>query len=282
MDTGSVPAEPRAEQTEPNAVWRLLDESHADPYMNMAIEEAVMRAVGEGLVPPTLRLWQNHNAVIVGHFQDTAKEVDLEACTRSGTAVVRRISGGGAVYHDRGNLNYALSIPLDDPHVPEEILASYRYYCGGVITALERLGLHAEYAPINDIVVGGRKVSGTAQARRWRAVLHHGTLLLTLDIETMARVLRVNKAHLESKGVSDVRQRVATLEQLGRPCPLEEAKAALVEGFAQVLGVRFSPEGLREPETSLARQLYEEKYRQREWNLEPPAHEGGKGHLAAV
>jgi len=141
-----------------SGVWRLLDLSDADPYVNMAIEEAVMRAVGAGQAPPTLRLCQNYIAVVIGYFQDAAEEVNLEACRQSGTAVVRRITGGGAVYHDRGNLNYALSIPLHDPRVPANVLASYHLLCQGLIEALAELGLDAEYAPINDIVVGGRKV----------------------------------------------------------------------------------------------------------------------------
>jgi len=257
----------------------LLDLSDADPYVNMAIEEAVMRAVGAGQAPPTLRLWQNHNAVVIGYFQDAAEEVNLEACRQSGTAVVRRITGGGAVYHDRGNLNYALSIPLHDPRVPANVLASYHLLCQGLIEALAELGLDAEYAPINDIVVGGRKVSGTAQARRWGAVLHHGTLLLHLNVETMARVLNVKQEYLRSKGVDDVRQRIATLEQLGRPCTLEQAKTALVRGYGQTLGVDFVPGGLEDVEVALAEQLAADKYRRPEWNLQAPGSGKGKGHL---
>lgn len=260
--------------------WRLLDVSDPDPYMNMAIEEAVMRAVGAGHSRPTLRLWQNHNAVIIGNFQDASQEVNLERCQQLGTAVVRRISGGGAVYHDQGNLNYALSIPLSDRRVPEDVLASYRFLCQGVIEALVVLGLQAEYAPINDIVVGGRKVSGTAQARRWGAILHHGTLLLRLDIETMARVLKIKQEHLCSKGVEDVRQRVATLEQLGRPCAIAQAKAALVEGFSRSLSVSLASGQLSEAEMDLAARLCEEKYRRPEWNLKAPVHRADKGHIA--
>jgi len=261
--------------------WRLLDLSHADPYLNMAVEEAILQAVGAGLAPPTLRLWQNDNAVVIGYFQDAAVEADLEACRELGTAVVRRISGGGAVYHDAGNLNFALFIPASDPRVPREVLASYHYLCRGVIEALSLLGLQAALVPINDIVVDGRKVSGTAQARRHGGILHHGTLLLSLDIARMARVLRVTREHLEKKGVASVTERVATLGQLGRPCSIAEAKAALVAGYSTALGVRFRPGVMSEPELELAQRLYDQKYRLPEWNLAAPQmRREDKGHLA--
>ncbi len=261
--------------------WRLLDYSRLeDPYYNMAVEEAVMRAVGEHKAPPTLRLWQNANAVIIGYFQEAAREADLEACRSLGTAVVRRVSGGGAVYHDGGNLNYAVFIPLDDPRVPGDVMESYHLYCSGLIRALAALGLQGEFVPINDICVGGRKVSGTAQARRYGAVLHHGTLLLHLDIPTMGKVLRVTREHLEKKGVTSVTERVATLEQLGRPASLAEAKAALTQGFAEALGVRFAPGGLNAYERDLAERLCEEKYRSDAWNLVGPKDKSGeKQHL---
>jgi lipoate-protein ligase A len=259
---------------------RLIDLSYPDPYLNMAVEEAILRAVGEGKAPPTLRLWQNGNAVIIGNFQDAAVEVDLEACRELGTAVVRRISGGGAVYHDPGNLNYALFLSDSDPRIPEEVLASYRYFCNGVIQALASLGLQAEFAPINDIVVGGRKVSGTAQARRHGGVLHHGTLLLSLDIVIMGRVLRVTREQLEKKGVTSVTERVATLEQLGHPCTVDEAKMALVEGFTRALGIHFQPGELTRVELELADRLCEEKYSRPEWNLvAPKERREDKGHL---
>jgi len=260
--------------------WRLLDLSDPDPYINMAIEEALMHSVGAGEARPTLRLWQNQNAVIIGYFQDADVEADLEACRALGTAVVRRVSGGGAVYHDPGNLNYALFLPLGHPQVPDDIMASYRLYCGAVIEALSSLGLAAEFAPINDIVVGGRKVSGTAQARRWGALLHHGTLMLHLDIAMMARVLKVTREHLEKKGVKSVTERVATLEQLGRPLSVAEAKAVLAEGLVRTFGVDLRPGELTPAEHELVRRLYEEKYGRPEWNLRRPADaREGKGHL---
>ena len=207
-------------------------------------------------------------------------EVDLEACREPGTAVVRRISGGGAVYHDPGNLSYALFLSDAYPRVSEDVLASYRYFCNGVIEALAGLGLQAEFAPINDIVVGGRKVSGTAQARSHGGVLHHGMLLLSLDIATIGRVLRLIREHLEKKGVTSVTERVATLAQLGHPCTVEQAKIALVQSCSRALGIHFQPGELTQGELELAKRLREEKYSRPEWNLAAPKERReDKGHL---
>ena len=258
--------------------WRLLDLSHEDPYLNMAVEEAILRSVGAGESKPTLRLWQNENAVVIGYFQDAAKEANLSACCRLGTSVVRRVSGGGAVFHDRGNLNYALSIPRRDPRVPANILASYRVLCQGVIEALADLGLQAKYVPINDIIVDGYKVSGTAQARRWGGLLHHGTLLLNTDIGAMGRVLRVRQEYLQAKGASRLTEWVATTAQLGAPRDVSSAKDALSDGFSRVLGVQFGAAGLTEAETATAEQLWDKQYSRPEWNLPCPRKGRKFGH----
>jgi lipoate---protein ligase len=269
--------------TETMGNWRLLDLSYPqDPYLNMAIEEAALQAVGERQAPPTLRLWQNDNAVIIGYFQNAQEEANLPVCQELGTAVVRRVSGGGAVYHDAGNVNYALFVPQDDPCVSADVLESYRFFCQGIIDALDTLGLKAEFKPINDIVVDGRKVSGTAQARKHHAVLHHGTLLLKVNVEMMGKVLRVSQAYLKTKNVVDIKQRVATLAQLGRPTTIEEAKAALAAGYARLLGVRFQPGDLLPYERELAQRLCEQRYRNDDWNLkEPEEKREDKGHLVA-
>jgi len=269
------------EQTE-HEVWRLLDLSDPDPYLNMAYEEAVVRAVGAGQVPPTLRLWQNDNAVIIGRHQDALAEVNEEACRALGTAVVRRMSGGGAVYHDAGNLNYAIAVPLTHPFAQLEVLESYRLFCTAVVEALAEFGLQGEFRPINDIDVDGRKVSGTAQARHDGALLHHGTLLMKLDVDKMAQVLRPSKEYLERKGVASVKRRVATMAQLGVPCTIQQAKEALARGVEKALGVRLVPGELTPGERELAPRLLREKYANDEWNLGGPSEERdreAKGHL---
>lgn len=246
--------------------WRLLDLSFGDPYLNMAVEEAVLRAVGAGEAPPTLRLWQNEDAVVIGYSQRIAEEVDLEACRRRGTAVVRRISGGGTVYQDRGNLNYSLFAPLSDWRVSADVRESFEFLCRGFLKGLEILGLQGEFRPINDITVGGCKLSGTAQARRWGAVLHHGTLMIDVDIGVMEEVLRIHPDYLASKGAACVADWVTTMAQLGKDCGPAEVKAALVAGFEYALEVRFVPGILTEKEEQESERLSREQYCRPEWN----------------
>ncbi|MCL5256709.1 MAG: lipoate--protein ligase family protein [Chloroflexi bacterium] len=247
--------------------WRLLDLSFGDPHMNLAVEEAVLRAVGAGESPPTLRLWQNENAVVIGYSQHAGDEADLEFCRRNGTAVVRRISGGGAVYHDLDNLNYALFIPLSDHRVSADVVESFEYLSRGALEAIRILGFEGEFRPGNDITIGGRKVSGTAQARRGGAVLHHGTLLLDVNVPVMQRALRVRPEYLASKGATSVGEWVTSLRALGKRCTMEEVKNALVRGFERALRVYFTVGGLTGAETAMAERLAREQYRQPEWNF---------------
>lgn len=247
--------------------WRLVDISVSDPYLNMAIEEAIPRAVGEGIVPPTLRLWQNDNAVIIGYFQSALQEVWLDECEKLGTAVIRRFTGGGAVYHDGGNINYAISCSGKDKRVAKDILGSYRFFCQGVIRGLSRLGIQAEFVPINDVVVGGRKISGTAQTRRWGVILTHGTLMVNVNIPMMVRVLKISEQKLSDKVAKSIAERVTTIALEKEGVTVDDGKKALVAGFEEVLGDSFKLGGLTKWEWDLAKKLREEKYARQEWNF---------------
>lgn len=247
--------------------WRLTDISVEDPYLNMAIEEAIPHAVGEGLVPPTLRLWQNDNAVIIGYFQSALQEVWLDECKKLGTAVIRRFTGGGAVYHDGGNINYAISCSEKDKRVPMDILESYRFFCHGVVRGLSKLDIRAEFAPINDVVVGGRKISGTAQTRQWGVVFTHGTLMVNVNIPVMVKVLRISEKKLSDKVAKSIAERVTTIALEREGVTVGEGKKALVAGFEEILGVSFESDKLTKWELDLAKKLREEKYARQEWNF---------------
>jgi Lipoate-protein ligase A len=117
--------------------WRFLDEEWEDPYFNMAVEEAVARSVGEGKAPNTIRFWRNPCAVVLGKFQQVSGEVNLRACQKWEVCVIRRFTGGGAVYHDPGNLNYSVSIHENSP----DPLSMHRMSGNGVIEALESFGV---------------------------------------------------------------------------------------------------------------------------------------------
>src|SRR6059036_4179579 len=134
--------------------WRLVDHEYRDnPSMNLAVEEAIPRMVGEGAAPSTVRFWHNSNTIVLGCFQSAQLEVNFDACKQTGTQVVRRFTGGGAVYHDAGNLNYAISLREGHPVIPKDdnLQLVFRRLSEGTVKGLRDLGVSAEFEPINDI-----------------------------------------------------------------------------------------------------------------------------------
>ena len=247
--------------------WRLLDLHVADAYTQMALDEAILRAVGEGKAPKTIRLYRwRPSAVSIGYFQSVEEEVDLEACRRLGVDVVRRITGGGAVYHDYdGEITYSLIAPEADPRIPRDIPESYRVICGCLVRAFEHLGLQAEFRPINDILIGGRKVSGNAQTRRRGVVLQHGTILIDCDVRKMFTVLKVSEEKLRDKLIKAVEERVTSLRrELGRPVSFKEVRDALVRGFEEGLKIELERGEPSRYELKLMEEL-RERYRSGEW-----------------
>lgn len=239
-------------------------------HNNMAIDEAIMRLLKEGRVPPTLRLYRwSPSAVSIGTFQGMKEEVDLEYCSSNDIDYIRRITGGGAVYHDfDGEITYSIILPRRHRLVPDDILESYGVFCSGVVKGLEQLGIDAQFKPINDIVAGGKKISGNAQTRRHSCVLQHGTTLLNLDVEVMFSILKVPQEKISDKMIADVKERVTSIrELLGREVSMDELGEALVVGFSEALNLELKPGSLTEEEADLAASLVHEKYGTDEWNL---------------
>lgn len=242
-------------------------------YMNMAIDEALCILRSEGRSPNTIRFYRwNPSAVSIGYFQLLEQEVNLQACQALGVDVIRRMTGGGAVYHSfEGEITYSLIVDQRLPIIPTNILRSYDFICGGVVMALKKLGIEAEFKPINDIVVNGKKISGNAQTRRRNVVVQHGTILLDTDIKTMFTVLKVSKEKISDKLIQSVEDRVTTIRrELRRDVSVEAVTAALIESFTRVLGVEPYPGTLSEEEMKLAVKLREEKYKTREWIFNRP------------
>ena len=249
----------------------LLFEEPEDPYMNLAFEEALARARGAGLVPDTLRIWRNARAVVIGYFQIASEEVDLERAMREKVVVARRFTGGGAVYHDMGNVNYAVVASAEELRDPVEY--AYSHLVKGLVNALKLLGLDARIENVNDVVVEGRKVSGTAASFRWGSCFIHGTLLVNADLETMSRMLKPPVEKLRSKGISDVKQRVTNISQLlGRVPSYKEVVEALVRGFEELLNAEAYFDLPSREELYAATLLYERKYSKEEWNLRRAPH----------
>ncbi|MFW9802954.1 MAG: biotin/lipoate A/B protein ligase family protein [Candidatus Thorarchaeota archaeon] len=249
---------------------RFLDLETNDAYTNMAIDESIMLALKADEVRPTLRLYRwKPSAVSIGTFQGMIEEVDLDFCRRRNIDYIRRITGGGAVYHDyEGEITYSIILPKGHRLAPDDILDSYRLLCGGVVKGLGHLGIAAEFKPINDVIAGGKKVSGNAQTRRHSCVLQHGTILLDLDIETMFSVLKVPQEKISDKMIADVKERVTSVRNLlDRQVSFEELREALVVGFTSALRVELIHDTLTTSEIESIQRFNSEKYGQDEWNL---------------
>jgi len=247
--------------------WRLLDLMVADCYTQMAIDEAIAYARGKGEAPPTLRLYRwKPSAVSMGYFQSVDEEVNLEACKRLGVDVIRRITGGGAVFHDYdGEITYSLIAEEKNPLIPYDINESYKVICGGIIEAIRLLGLTAEFKPINDIIAGGRKISGNAQTRRYGSILQHGTVLVDFDVRTMFTVLKVSREKISDKAIKQVEDRVTTIrKELGRHVNFEEVRDALISGFETKLNINLVSGQLSKTEEELL-EKFKQKYASLEW-----------------
>lgn len=216
---------------------RFLDTGPGKGAFNMGLDEALLEAVAEGRSGPVLRLYTwDPAAITIGYFQSAAAEVDLEAAREAGVDVLRRVTGGGAVFH-ASEITYSLVVPEGHALAPADILESYSRICGGLVEGLSLLGVEASFAPINDIVSGGKKISGNAQTRKRGCLLQHGTVLLDVDPERMFSLLKVPSEKLKGKLIQDVKARVSGLKGLlGREVGYAEAADALGRGFARAFG----------------------------------------------
>jgi len=244
-----------------------------DAYMNMAVDEAILTLRGRGEAPNTIRLYRwRPSAVSIGYSQTIGEVVDLPACRSLGVDVVRRISGGGAIFHDFcGELTYSVVVELSSAKMPDDVARSYEVMCGGLLGGLKRLGLSAEYRLPRDprycpsIYVSRRKISGNAQMRRRGVVLQHGTIMIGTDIGVMEKVLKLPKHEGAAKPLQDT---VTTVErELGRALEFGEVAEALRLGLSEAFGVRPSDGRLSREELELSVSLCNSKYRTDGWNL---------------
>jgi len=249
--------------------WRLVDTGYGDAYTNMAVDEAILWARSQGIVPNTLRFFTwRPSAVSIGYFQGVWQEVDVEACRRLGVEIVRRPTGGGAVFHaEDGELTYSVVVPQDAPFLPASFSDSFRVLSQGVVQGLRRLGVDARFAPVNDLVAGGRKISGNAQTRRWGVILQHGTVLVKTDVATVFKVLRVSDEKIRDKAIKAAEERITTVErERGRSVGLEEVKRAVAEGYEEAMRIRLVQGELTKEEVEKAGDL-RRRYASREWNF---------------
>lgn len=198
-----------------------------DPHYNLAVEQYLLESLPEGRC--ILYLWQNENTVVIGRNQNPWKECRTTLLEQEGGHLARRLSGGGAVFHDLGNLNFTFLMPQPDFDIDRQLSV--------ILEALNRLGIAAEKSGRNDILADGRKCSGNAFYKNGTQAYHHGTLLVDADMEKLSRYLSPGKAKLQSKGVDSVRSRVVNLKALNPAITVESLKAALAESFGAVYGM---------------------------------------------
>ncbi|MDO5552892.1 MAG: lipoate--protein ligase [Planctomycetia bacterium] len=182
------------------------EHSGVNPYFNLALEEILLHRAD---VEPVLLLWQNEPTIVLGRYQNTFGELNLEFVRERDLHVVRRLTGGGAVYHDLGNLNYSILSPSRQGSCEID----FTQFIQPVCTVLKSAGLPVESSGRNDLIVNGRKISGSAQMRVRGRVLHHGTLLFDVRLDDMACALRVAPDKFQSKAVASVRSRVTNIKE---------------------------------------------------------------------
>jgi len=206
---------------------KLFQHYGVDPYYNLAVEELLMETVPEGCC--ILYLWQNENTVVIGRNQNAWKECRVSLLEEDGAHLSRRLSGGGAVFHDLGNLNFTFLVPDEDYDLNRQLSV--------IEAACRSLGLEAARSGRNDVLVDGRKFSGNAFYHHGGKAYHHGTLLISADGEKLARYLSPSKAKLQAKGVDSVRSRVANLSEFVPGLTCDEMRLRMAEAFGAVYGL---------------------------------------------
>ena len=228
-----------------------------DPAFNLAVEEYVFDYLPKDRM--YVMLWQNDNAIIIGKNQNTLAEINEAYVKEQGIRVVRRLSGGGAVYHDMGNLNFTVIADAQGENL------DFGRFCALVVKTLQRLGVKAEINGRNDMTIDGKKFSGNAQYLRQGRVMHHGTILFDSNASVLANALQVDEAKIQAKGVKSVRSRVTNV----RPCLLVDMT---LPQFRQVLldtileeepGTEYT---LTEKDLAIIEKLKKDRYDTWQWN----------------
>ncbi|MGE5613068.1 MAG: lipoate--protein ligase [Bacillota bacterium] len=205
---------------------RIIRTESVDPWWNLAVEEYLLEKVEPGQC--ILYLWQNENTVVIGRNQNPWRECRAELLEKEGGKLARRLSGGGAVYHDLGNLNFTF--------IAGEGAYDQDKQTGVILDAVRRLGIFAEKTGRNDITADGRKFSGNAFCFRKNGAFHHGTLLVSTDIDKLSRYLQVSSEKMRSKGIKSIQSRVVNLSGLKPGLSVADMADAMVASFREAYG----------------------------------------------
>jgi lipoate-protein ligase A len=248
--------------------WQLIHADPQSPSLHMALDDVLTHEVGSGRRAPTLRLWEwAAPAVVIGRFQSLRNEVDMTAAQRHGIEVVRRVSGGGAMFIEPGNtITYSIYAPLSLIK-GMSFQEAYAYLDAWVLQALAELGIKAWYQPLNDITSAEGKIAGAAQVHRGGAVLHHVTMAYDIDATKMLEVLRIGREKLSDKGTLSAAKRVDPLRSqtgLSRKAVIN----SMIATFRRLYGLSDSE--VLADELARATELAEAKFSSDAWRADVP------------
>lgn len=243
--------------------FRMIRSQPFSAAINMALDEAIVEGIVAGTSPPTIRFYTwNPSAISIGYFQGLQNEVSLEMCRKHKVDYVRRVTGGGAVYHDiGGEITYSILGPI--LLFPKEILKSYELICGHLVDALNELGMAAKFSPINDVIVNDKKISGSAQTRKKGILLQHGTVLYKVDVDRMFSLLTVGQEKIADKLIKSVKKRVTSVVNESEATK-EQLADALEKAFSKDREIEYGT--YSEKELERAEELAKTKYSSDEWN----------------
>lgn len=244
--------------------FRYIPPIESNAFEQMAIDEAILRSFDEDESPPTIRFYRfKPSAITLGYTQDIDETIDTKACEQHDIPYVRRITGGGTVFHDHdGEITYSMVADKIEGKIEE----SFFTLLEPIIETLKNYDLDARFKPYNDILVEKRKISGSAQRRGKKGMLQHGTLMYATDLEVLSEILKVDDEKLKARGAESFTDLVTTVEdEIGwKPDP-EELIEDMKSSYERVLGIKTVEDGLNDNEKEHMKK-FKEKYRSEDWN----------------
>lgn len=236
---------------------KFIENNSIDPHYNLAFEEYVFKNLDEDFV----LLWRNGPSIIVGKNQNTVEEIKTDYVKENNINVVRRVTGGGSVYHDLGNLNFSFITKA------QSNLIDFKTYNIPIIKALEKLGVNCELSGRNDIVIDGKKFSGIAQSIIKGRVLNHGTLLFDSKLDTLSKALNVKRDKIESKGIKSVSSRVTNIKPYVKDdIDVLEFKQVLLNNIFDYFNQPVEIYSLTDEDRENIQKMVDERYGTWEWN----------------
>jgi len=235
--------------------------------LSLGIDEAIFSSVSSENTLPTIRLSRvSKSGVSVGFHQNINDEVNVDVCKKLGIVVSRRLTAGGAVFHDQ-EIVYSITLPIGTPISPEDVKVSYETICNGLVDGLQLLGIDAKFKPFNDVIVHNKKISGSAQTRRSGFLLQQGTILMDVDVDKMFEILKVPKEKIKGKFIEEIKNSITSVrKELNRDISYIEVSEALKQGFIDCWKAELIEDILTDREIKFAELIVKETFGNDDWN----------------